>query len=718
MRAATPVLPSPSATPSSTGLQGASVAKGSVVLPTGVSLAATGALTAADSLGTAPVASNGGFSVNTFTTDPQFVTVNTAGGTSVLAGWLGSEEPTINTFTTAEVYLYYATFVYTLPDPTSRAEVIASIHTLPGLSTVQGAIANALLAHPTQSPASDPGVQKAIASLVSALTSSSAMNLRAGAGLTQMAKIVSGAAKPFVLGIQPGTSASGITIVEGATNTIQFQNTLRREAAAYVDDISHVDASGNTVKDNAPDTASPVPILAVNGIGSFGGAISDYLRGNYALVPTLSAAVEVPNVEGAKSTLYRVAIVGPGANLGDFASMTPVEQEKQKEQCISTVIFEVTLPLIASIIVPNAKFGGFSNGTANALVQDVIATLASDARVSAAAETGSPEDLLNIVSADIIQSTAITDLLCEALLEQLVTKTLVSQASNDAILVVSKLAPFIRITDAGIAVIDTLLITNDLSGADRGNIFMVTATDPTTTLTPATSSIVPNATVTLTVGVHPPDPNVIGYQYTNTAVFGTLTDASGIASHVNNFSSSLATVTYTANATGGGSDTITVTPIEKVPGQQSTNLASATATVAVGPAPSPTPTDPNQFVLLDIGPFDYMETGNAFSGTVVNETIVYSPFTENLQYTFTQTGTGAYDGSNSFPTVNGPFTLTHDPNGFPLTDSFHDTNYGTGFVYFPDTATQTAFETNFATFLTLAFPSPAPSLTRHSAIRK
>ncbi len=585
----------PSATPSATPtgmptstLKAGYDRPGTVMLPAGLTTAGTGALVATDSLSAVPVAANGSFTIGTFTSDAQLVSVGNAKGTPLLAGWLGASEPVIDAHTTAEVYLYFATFVYTIDSATQRAEVMASISSLPGLSSVESAISSALIAHPASSPGNDAGVQSAIASLVSALRSSSAMNLRAGRGLNAIARILS-TRRPDVLAIMPGTTASGITIIQGTNDSITFQNTLRREAAAFIDEVSHVNSAGTTISDQPVDTNKPLPIAPVTGIGSFLGSISDYLNGAYALVPTVSEPVDTPNLPGAKSTLYRVAIVGPGHSPGDYAMLTDVEKEKLVEENTSTLVFEIVLPLFASVIVPNAKIGALENSTANALVQDVIATVATDAKVKAAAESGDPVAVFDIATADILQSTTLTEKLCEYIVEVLETNTLVSQASNDAILLAGKVAPIIRVADGGIAIADAATIIYDEGQANLGDIFMITATDSKTTLTANPATIVGPGTSTLTTAVHPPEENPLIYKYATQGAFGTLTDASGNPDHVNNFTSSYATVTYTAGSNGPGTDTITVTPIVHVVGQPDVDLTSATATVTVQPSATPTP---------------------------------------------------------------------------------------------------------------------------------
>jgi hypothetical protein len=621
------------------GLTAGSTRAGSVVLPAGTGISPV-TLSAANGFGTTPVSATGTFTVPTIDTDTQYAEINSAAGNTLLAGWLGSQEPVINAHTTAEVYVYYATYTYTIPDPAARAEVITSIQTLPGLAAVETAIAAALVAHPTLATGSDPNVQKALATLVAAVRTSTAMAVKPGAGLQSMQKILN-SQKTQDFSFSPGTGGSGITIIDNGQNSISFQNTLRREAAAFVDDVSHIDAvSGNVINDNAKDTNPPVTIPATSAIGSFGGSISAYLQGNYVGIPVTTSPIELPNVDGAKSTTYRVAIVSPGNMEGDYSRLTGVEQEKFNEVFIGTLIYSVTLPLIASLLVPNAKFstGGLDQASINALLKDTIGLIAASAEVKSALETGTSTDVLNALS----KAFAGTVSLLEPVVE-LAAHLFASASANLAPGFAKELAEsFIEplaLVDAGIAVVDSLGIIRDTSGVNKADIYTIVAMDPTVTLLPASNSVAPNGVLTLTAGVHPPESDPVVYVYTNTALFGHLTDNTG-SGHLDNFTSSSATVTYTANGTGGGTDTVRVMPQVLIGGLPANkkNLTVSSATVAVGSVPSPTPQQITASVTLSPGgscqQFGYNGYTQVFTATISSNAPANTPF----YYAWAETG--------------------------------------------------------------------------------
>nr|MDQ2681100.1 hypothetical protein [Candidatus Eremiobacteraeota bacterium] len=398
------------------------------------------------------------------------------------------------------------------------------------------------------------------------------------------------------------------------------------------------------------DTNPPTDIAAVAGIGSFLGAISDYLRGAYALIPTNGEEIPTPNIAGAKSTTYRIAVVGPGVSLGDFSSLTEVEQDKEVEETVETLIYEVSLPLIAAILVPTAKISTELNDKTNSAIKDVLTTLASDARVKAAARSGDARAVYDIISADLVQSTLLTEKLTEGAVELLglAGKNAAPAAVAE---VAEKLTLPIELVDGGIAVFDYAGIAKDTTVANKGDLFTITTTDGTTTFLPAVSNIATSATLALTAAVHPPPTDLVVYKYTNTAIFGHLTDNTG-SGHLDNFSSSSPNVTYTAGSNGGGSDTITVTPQLVVTGQPNTDLTTATASVTVGAPPTPTP-PPAVVTSIALTPANCINFGNN-GGTQVYTATVTSNLTAGTKFAY------GWTTNSGFPLTVPPPNLTYN----------------------------------------------------------
>src|SRR5262249_38047891 len=89
----------------------------------------------------------------------------------------------------------------------------------------------------------------------------------------------------------------------------------------------------------------------------------------------------------------------------------------------------------------------------------------------------------------------------------------------------------------------------------------------------------------------------VGYRWKNIATVGQMTD--GLSGHVDSFTSTRTTVTYTANATGMGTDTITVEAFEGDPNHDAPLIGMASAVVNV--AITTTTTTPSTTTTLPSG---------------------------------------------------------------------------------------------------------------------
>ncbi|MEK6689006.1 MAG: hypothetical protein AABZ01_11200 [Gemmatimonadota bacterium] len=96
----------------------------------------------------------------------------------------------------------------------------------------------------------------------------------------------------------------------------------------------------------------------------------------------------------------------------------------------------------------------------------------------------------------------------------------------------------------------------------------------TVALNPPSKTLGVNANTKLTVTIDPPEATGIMYKYTNPGAFGTLNVANGVRT-------AAAEVTYTANATGGGTDKVKVEVVSVVAGVELESLGTAEADIAV-----------------------------------------------------------------------------------------------------------------------------------------
>ncbi len=115
-------------------------------------------------------------------------------------------------------------------------------------------------------------------------------------------------------------------------------------------------------------------------------------------------------------------------------------------------------------------------------------------------------------------------------------------------------------------------VTRTLTKAEAKT-FVTVKVQYTVTLIPPSKTIGVNANTKLTAALDPPETGVM-YKYTNPGAFGTLNVANGVRT-------ALTEVTYTANATGGGTDKVKVEVVSVVAGVELESLGTAEANIAV-----------------------------------------------------------------------------------------------------------------------------------------
>ena len=551
---------------------------GTVALPVGSHIVPS-RLHVVNSLGSAGVTSNGAFAVDAFSTDVQFAMVTGATGAPLMLGFVGTGHTQVNPATTAAVMLYFATYLYTVPNP-QRDEAFASLATLPGIDTVEAAISAAIVAHPTQDVLANSAVVASIGTLVTAIQGSSAMKLPAAAGIVQVRAMVG--RRPQDIAIAPGKIVSGIRIVPDFPDGIHFQNTYRRAAQAFVDEVSHVPVGATqAVNDQAPDTNAPVDIASAVGLNGLIGTISDLLDGNAAGTPTDTATIPTPNLSGAAKTTYRVMIVGPGAHAGNASSMTSVEARAQVATSTSFLFTDLLLPFIVSIALPTSSLDKATAAGVVDAFKSVISNVAANPHFSALAASGDAKGVvlegISLIASDgVLQSNLINAIF-----------TVFGARSTSGTQAATRLSTFFgkftTLGDLAITAIDKAFLIANVLQSDQADLYTITAIPDKIGLTPATSTISNYDIVSLTTTVpntlQLPAGETLQYAYTNTAKDGHLSD--GNPSHVDTFTSNDANVVYSANGSGTGTDTITVTATEVSGGVTKTTLGTATATIAV-----------------------------------------------------------------------------------------------------------------------------------------
>jgi hypothetical protein len=581
--------------PASASIPGTVPQSGSVRLPSGVALDPK-SLVAQNSLGAVSVDGSGGFQLRAFG-DGQLAVVSGSAGKPLLLGFLDAKRNVLSVHTTAQVLVYYGAYFFMLPAAQEQV-VFDSLDTLPGLNSIEAALSAALVAHPTASAIADPDVVLAVNRLVRALVKSSGIVLPA-----TVASATTSQGRKSLLISPAADGRSGITpILDSFPDGVHFQNRYRRSASAFVDQVSHVgrdDVSvpGTQITDGPPDRSAPQSISSVSGFNGVLGTINDIVAAYFAntgsngdssataYTPINTDSTPLANVATAKSTRYRVAVVGPGRNAGDEAQLTSVERQAQVDTSTTFMINEVLVPFASSVALGrNALKGGGKVGDA---LKDLLPLYGSIPGFNAAAQAGDVKEIFRLGLLALASAGSIQDKTFDAILRY------VGSAATGNVAAATAALAFSRVLTGGdlvLGAIDAAAVGADLLRSNRADVYFVDVTGTKISLTPASSIIAPLATVTLKTNT--PDAQAASgslvYHYTNTAINGHLIRPD--QQRDDDFDSSMPTVTYVAGATGSDTnDTVTVTA-KVIDGQKRTDIGTASATVAVAKAsPSPAP---------------------------------------------------------------------------------------------------------------------------------
>ena len=600
--------------------------QGHIVLPPGVALSAQ-SLTVTNSLGSTTPVANGSFTLLAYSGGPQYTLVTDKAGSPVLAGFLGPASTTLDSLSTAKVFVYFAAAFYTLPSP-FRSQMVDAIASEPGFASVQSAIETALAANPEAlANASGAGsVAAALATFVTALyapnsTSSVARQLRARRF-------------PQDVTLSPSTS-SGVTVIQDFPNGIHFHNTFRRAAEAFIDEVSFV-ASGATTPTpkSVLDVVPPQQIPATSGLGNVSSSLITAVQGLFSgatqYTPVDTSTIPLALEPGSASTTYNVTVVGAGLDVSTPA-LTSEQSTAQKKLVVQQLVQDIVVPFIVSFIIPinSAQIDNFLSFTGgNGVIADLVGAITTTApQVSALIDAGDVGDALILIVNTIESSNSIGGLLQQIVAGVIQSATNFATAQA-AIEKANSLTNTLNILSGALVGIDMSVVEHDILSSDQADLFVVTVTPDTVKLSPATATLDNGASQALTTGVPAASGTAATFAYTwsNTAAFGHIFD--GISGHEDNFTSSSNVVTYVANATGAGVDTVTVS-VAQISGQNRIPIGSAHATMTVQPSGLPSISlDPSGCVQF---PF----TGGSQTYTV---TVTNPPAGVTLEYGFAIAG--------------------------------------------------------------------------------
>ncbi len=613
----------PGAAPPASGNPNIGMISGTVQLPAGSHIVLA-TLQVVNSLGGTHVANDGAFGFEAFRSGPQLAQVIDAGGAPMMAGFLSTSEPAVNARTTAEALIYFAAGFFTLPAELQQ-QAYAQIAAAPGFSAVEAAVSADLVAG-TGAFANTHASLAAFVATLSVPDSPSAAFYKAA---------TSGDKAPSGLLVDPSNGQSGVTVINNSPQ-MYFHNTSRRMALAYIDQVSYADSNGGNISiTKVPKIDAVAPTIAIDGtldaagawgalagcsasttcisattpLKSFSGTLVDLAYGNTAFAPISTSDLVLPTV-GSLWTRYRITVVGPGAAGRNITTPLTAEQQSGLDLVSGYFLMQnFVVPLLVGVLLPIGA--SLSNSplltNQSGAFGDLVNTLLSTAPDVAVAARGGDIGLA--------LTKAMTAIFSSNTLKQKVIDALLVYADNNAQyffdgagytssnLLASELSNTLMkttgVADVVLQGIDLAKVGSDLLGADSADEFTVYVLPTQITLTPSASTVDNDAGVNLTASVGIPAESDLSLEYTwsNTALFGHFKDLSGNAGHVDNFTSTQNQGTYTANHTGGGTDTVRVSVIaadssgdriEHIP------LGAASATVSIAtPGPNDVGTPPS-----------------------------------------------------------------------------------------------------------------------------
>lgn len=328
------------------------IISGTVQLPAGASLEPQD-LSVNNSLGTAPIGSDGTFELSIFTGGPHLAMVESPTGAPVLLGWLSENQTVLSPRSTAEVLVYFASGAYASM-PAVMMKAVELLAASPDLTPLERTLADVLATNPEALLLGDERVAAALQATLE----------RLGALLETSGVVVT-----------PSEGKSGIVVNLPSLNGIQLTNHYRRRAAAFVDQIGYTNEMGETLALERLSVARQ-DISPTAGLTSVVSAFTDIFGGKIAWTPVSGAVIELPvhPAEAVRSS-YRLTVVGPGSSPGDFAALTAEQQAALRDLWLKTVVVDFLIPITTNVLIPLNKdsIENFLNAVdSDALVQDFI----------------------------------------------------------------------------------------------------------------------------------------------------------------------------------------------------------------------------------------------------------------------------------------------------------------------------------------------------------
>ncbi|MEZ4268500.1 MAG: hypothetical protein R3F39_19215 [Myxococcota bacterium] len=606
------------------GLKGATITtiSGRVELPPGVEAASV-----VNALGSAQVTA-GAFEIAAYSEGRQLAVALSASGDPLLMGWLGADHDTLSARSTIDVAAFWAA-----GGPTVPPELAGRFRELLEESSRLEPAADALTAALAASP---QGLTKPASEVAAALT----------AALFEL--LPRQAVLPTALLVNPATDLSGIRLDQlSGFNEITIVNTFRRRAHVFVDRVSIIDETGEHA---SPEFITDRPIRSVKGLEGGLGTIGQILNAtqapggfsqseDVAYVPISEGPIRLSNVPGAKRTRYRVAVVGPGASVGDYSTLSEVEVSQQQQTSLEFLVAEVLLPSVLNVLIPSSKIHEYLD-LKNPLAQSMVTDIANRLVVNAPVLLTRIKDFdLQGAIGEIYTLLGSSGVVREFVLELIIESTYDfrsdpsgkgfsrATAMADAF---NKFNGILTGVDIATTVIDQGLVLRDIASSNAADVWTVDVADATVRLDPKESTVEVDDLVTLTAKVvDGGEDSVFEYRFTTAGKAGTIQSALHSGTDV---TSSDPFITYVAR--NPGTETIKV-DVHEIRLNARPYVGSATVTVTVEGT--------GVFVTPEI------LTVSAFGKAALSATVFGTGIPETL--TFRWESVGEHGGLGGAPTV-------------------------------------------------------------------
>jgi len=524
-----------------------------LVLPAGMGMTADQA-TLKTMLGSSGVGADGKARVATFAGGSQLTCALGPDGTVMLLGWIdpAAGRTEVSARSTAEALMFFDLGGWLLSEDL-KAQLIEKIHASPEVDDLAAAIAQALAADPH------------------GLSSDAVKQARSAAAGKLMGKQLGASS------VKINTPKdSGIEITQPGFNNIVVTNHYRRRATAFINRVSPEPAELTTVK-----------LSPVTGTSTIFGTLTDLAAGRTAYAPVSSDPVDLPIIPAdADKATYHVTVVGLGAHVGDYYSLTQAQKDELRTLTAKTLIIDLVTPLVANTILPAAsgkidKFLDLSYGT-DFLGAIVTAVGSSYPNIIDQAISGDVKGATLAVWQAILHDPAFRDVVIDGILRMAFHFTdFPAGELNDAQIFAKSVLGAITLGDMGLTFIDSIIQGVHIGISNVAKIFEVEVTKSKVVLSPQHADIGKydlatfSATVPSANGDNMPG---LTYKWTTTGKHGSLRDANFHSG--TSFESSANIVSYAPNLSSFGEDDVTVEAFE-IKNNQRQSIGTATVKVMV-----------------------------------------------------------------------------------------------------------------------------------------